>query len=151
MSWTMWHVSGYGFDVSGVTADKLAAFCKKHKRALKTYKNVSLIMDTLKEHKVEPKSDAEFYDEFLEMTEIGAVGDVIAHIIRKETKLDFFSPGLTDDSEDCVLFSTAYPWQFNARERRLKSTEDILKRAKPYAQELGVEPSLGEFDLVYSG
>lgn len=151
MSWTMWHVHGYGFDVAGVTANKLVAFCDNHAKALDSYGNAKLLRDTIAEYKEEPIGDAEFYDGFLEMTEFGAVGDVVAHIIRQETHLDFFSPSLTDESEDCVLFGPAYPWQFNDTENELKSPEELLDKARPYAAELGVEDTLGEFDLVYAG
>lgn len=145
MSWTMWHVCGYGFDVSSAGDAKLLAFIKNHKEALAEDPEFKWV-DEL------PQSCDEggnFYEDLCEHAD--NVGDIIAYVIQKETGLGVYGPGLTDESEDCVLFGPCYPWEVNEAEKKLSSKDDVFEALRPYAEELGVEETLGFLDLIYSG
>ena len=145
MSWDMWHIWGIGFDVADVDVNKYRQFVVNHKTCLdekKDYRDfLGYILDTAPE-------DLEL-TEVLDSINSLRLADPIAEIMTSETGIRFDAPGISDDDYDCVLFTAAYPWQWNETERSL--TEDQLyETMKRYAEELGVEAP-GEYDLVYSG
>ena len=152
MSWTMWHTVGIGIALDEVKTDDFVSFCKntKHKKAfekyLASYKDggkgvLSALDEMVKEDSIDP---------MLEVTDMGTLSEVIAGIMRIETDIDFYAPGLTDDGEDVVMFSEKYPWHMTEKERHLDLNK-LLEIMRPYAEELKVPNSLGDYDLIYSG
>ena len=143
----MWHCYGHGFDCSKATNEKLADFCKKHEDALAGYGRI-LELNRLLEGIENSSADA---IDFTEVTDNGTVGEIIAHVIQKETNVTVCSTGLTDEGDDVVMFMEMYPWHMTDEDRGLKDAEALYELLKPYAKELDAEDTLGDFDLVYSG
>ena len=142
MSWSMWHEEGLGFDTTNVSIDKLKGFFKKHEEALHKIKLYNDLMEEIKRDDIMIDKVREFTDNF-------TIGEIIAWVMTVETGIQFCSPGLSDDSEEAVLFTRCFPWEYNDREKTL--TEDTVKEImKPYSNELGIE-NIDFIDLTFSG
>ena len=158
MSWDQWHEYGIGFDTALVEAKKIRSFILKHKETIK--KNIKsdpyntgrrdAALDKMLEYlKQTTKLDRDDIDEYADKLWDRGCAGLIAMIIIEETGITVYAPGLTDESEDYVLFSAAYPWRYNEKERHL--TEDsLIAILEPYADELGVEVE-DDVDLIYAG
>lgn len=146
MSWTMWHVTGYGFSCDDIKAENFISFCRKHEYALRKASWAEYIEAALPE-----LLETNDMDIVRDLTDFSTVAEVVSGIMRYETGIDFFSPGLTDDCEDVVLFEAKYPWAMTKNERSIKDEASLFDVMRSYAAELGVPDTMGEYDLVYSG
>ena len=146
MSWTMWHVTGYGFSCENIDPEDFISFCKKHDYAFSKASWATYIKEAFPELPVKKDMDI-----IRELTDFGTISEIIAGIMRYETGIDFFSPGLTDDGEDVVLFEAKYPWALTKSELALKDTASLYDVMRSYASELNASGTIGEYDLVYSG
>ena len=126
MSWDMWHVHGHGIDCSALSNNILKEFCDNHR---------GVFQGKVNEH----------------MLDAVSIGEIVAFVMKEETGIEFFSPGITDNDEDVVMFGPCYPWSLTEAERKLGSVEELYEIMRPYAEELGIPDKMGEFDLVYSG
>ena len=144
MSWTMWHEYGVGFDVgkadleNKANFEKFKDFCSRHREALEKFCDVDKL------------TSAEDLDDFYEMLDYYALAEPIAAAMTEETGIRFCSPGLTDNSEDYVLFTNLVPWDMTPAEKELDTFEKLLDIMRPYAEELGVKLE-EDVDLIYAG
>ena len=132
--WDMWHVYGCGIDLGVVSDEKKLSFIKNHNAVAQSAgcneEDLKNIFD-----------DPEMFG--VEMA------DIIAQIMSFESGVRFFACHLNEEGQDPIMFTPAYPWEFNDKERSLTRDElfDILK---VYAEELGVGVDMS-MDVVYSG
>lgn len=157
MSWDMWHVYGYGFetDSSRITEEKLMRFIKNHHDSLEkispgmTKMLDAVIEDVEKEKKIPDWAE----DEIKNCVDCGCYGEIIAKVMKAETGIDFCCTGMTDEGEEAVIFMSAYPWEYNEKEKTL--TKDSLTEIfRKYGEELMedvVVDNIDYIDYVFSG
>ena len=147
MRWTMWHVTGSGFDVADVEQDHLQDFLVNHLDTLsKDQKSFKGLIESLYQHPLWPITA----EKVQELTDSGTAAEPISYIMFKETGIPFQNPGITDDGEDYVLYCASNPWDMTEKEKALSSYEEIKEIMEPYAEELGLNYE-DDVDLIYAG
>ena len=145
MSWSMWHVYGKGFKVDSLDGEKLLEFMENHKESLDDGYKQMLEDLKLTEYPIDLDEDVRQYTDFC------TVSEIIAYVMRRETKIGFEHCGISDDNEDAVIFCACYPWQMNDAERELTS-EKLKEISLKYMKELDIPESEYDYlDFVFSG
>lgn len=157
-------ISGYGFSIKGIEAEKILLFAFKHRDAVNgLYEDLDKILSfyDFYEDVLKGKSDEEIlnilsldknqYSLVLENTEdwcsgMPGFGSIPATVISKETGVRVGYE--CDDYNEVVLFYNCMPWEFNDVEKDL--TKDSLKELLlKYMEELNIpEIFYGYYNLV---
>lgn len=162
---------GYGFPLTSLTTEHFVSFINKHQHTMVKIKNSDKINETCKTavdklsnfcyfSKAEEITNLEIDDianDFYAITDLyGEMGmlSIIALIMSVETNIMFnYQPGDGEcDSEPSIILPSGNPWQFNEKEKQLKSADDLDEIIKPYTRELHIpEEEIGELEVEYYG
>lgn len=152
MSWNMWHIYGIGFDLQSADLKKYRNFILTHAESL--LKAVEMYPGSPMREPEDlirylMEEDDPDYETMADLSENNILSAAISAILSYETGIEFGSPGIGDDSQDCVLFQATMPWQYNDTEKAL-TKEGLISLLDPYAKELGVMVD-DDLDVIFSG
>ncbi len=148
MSWTMYHIEGYGFRTTNLDAQKMYEFMVKHELSICKSDLEWLQITREKVKGGSANTDTEVRERFTYDT----FAETISGVINRETKIQFDGVGRDEDGEECVMYVPGFPWNFKGDERKFKSEDDVKRVLAPYMIELGISPTeFGWQDLVFQG
>ena len=156
MSWDMWHVEGFGFRTDAIDIDHFKSFCQKHETQFEKYDKAESVKNVITDYLSDgyDHDDWDPLDEIRQCTERYALSEIIAFIIRKENPLISFEDiGISDESEEAVMFLPCMPWEMTPTEEKL-TQDHLMNIINKYADELGVPANTdyrGYLDLTFSG
>lgn len=144
MSWTMWHIYGTGFDLEKAEISAYKKFINNHLASLQAATRPEYTNNLLQSL----ANDDITKDGIRETSNNWSIAEPVAIIMSYETNINFDSPGMTDDGEDCILFTAREPWDYSDTEKAL-TPETLNDTINKYASEFGLKAE--DFDLIYSG